>query len=135
MIDTSIEHAIEASIIDFNEWAQDVNHHPKFSNTELKGVFLNKLKKRLDAITYAVPQDFYSVKVIELLDVHKGRIIAIKFQKLGGWYESTIINDFCKKINSILSTINLHTIEFNKLAHFEKECRNIVHEINNYKVL
>lgn len=81
MIDTSVKHALQLSIGEFNEWAGGANYQ-KHSYSDLKGIFFNKLIKNLTGTPYL--PDYWSKKAydpsfIEKFVIHEGRIIELSF--------------------------------------------------------
>lgn len=126
MIDTSVKHALEQAINEFNTWASSKNHGGKYQYNELKGVFFNKLLANLKGSKYFPnywSRKTYDPQFISKFIVKEGKIAELEFinnRVSDEQFEVTA------ELNKALKEINLAT-----LIALENFARNV----QNFQIL
>jgi hypothetical protein len=128
MVDTSIEHALKLSIEEFNDWCLKANQFQKHSLNDLKGIFFNKLIKNLKStnlINNYWDRKKYSSEYINEFVIDSNKLIKLSFKY--DQYTGSDIKEVIDKFNSIITTLNLDTVN--------GVIQNFAENINNFKIM
>ncbi len=139
MFSNTVQHAIETTIKEFNHWIHNNLDFTKYTDSDIKGSFLNYLKKNLKGTEFYThyrltpwtdPIGFKNIH----LSIVEGNILNLNFSSTNDYNEThkkTVIY-----LNDIVKKLDLTQLKYNVLDTvdvgfgFEKT----INQINSFKV-